>query len=192
MKRKFQVLSVLLALLLTLTACSAPAARLTAEEIEALRVDYPFCCNPGMVEIMFVPIEENIERAHTFVYGEIVGEVEEFESNLSFYNSDRFRYTATVIDDSEGLFKKGEQVPFSESSLVSSIISEFSNGMQFIAAYKVGEEDKNNGHCLWWSMFYVTEDGYVIATFDEALMGSELILNGMRVEDVLKAVKKEK
>lgn len=188
MKRRVQVLSVLLALLFTLTACSAPAARLTAEEIEALRVDYPFCCNPGMVEIMFVPIEENIERAHTFVYGEIIGEAEQYSSLWH----DGFRYTTTVIDDSEGLFEKGEQVTFSETDWMRGMIPEFSNGMQFIAAYKVGEEDKNNGHCLWWSMFYVTEDGYVIATFDEALMGSELILNGMRVEDVLKAVKKDK
>ena len=188
MKRRFQVLSVLLVLLLTLAACSAPAARLTPEEIEALREDYPFC-DPAIVEVMFVPIEEMIERADTFVYGEIIGEPELDDS--SWY--DFFRYTVTVIDDSEGLFEKGEQVTFTDVGTVRSMTPEFSNGMQFIAAYKVGEEDKNNGHVLvFWSMFYVTEDGYVIASFNETQMGSKLILSGMRVEDALKAVKKEK
>lgn len=187
-RRSFQVLLVLLVLLLTLTACSAPAARLSSEEIEALREDYPFC-DPAIVEVMFVSIEEMIERADTFVYGEIIGEPELDDS--SWY--ERFWYTATVIDDSEGLFEKGEQVTFYESDLVSSIIHPFSDGTQFMAAYKAGEEDKNNGDVLvFWSMFYVTENGYVIASFNETQMGSELILSGMRVEDALKAVKKEK
>ena len=188
-KKRFWVVSVFLWVLLTaLTACSAPADRLSSEEIEALREDYPLCSYPELVEIMYVPIEENIERADTFVYGEIIGEAEPDDSSIW----ERFRYTVAVIDDSEGLFEKGETVIFSENVMLRSMIPEFSNGMQFIAAYRVGEEEKNNGHFMLWSMFYVTEDGYVIASFDETLMGSELILSGMRVEDTLQAVKKEK
>ena len=57
----------LIGLLCVLTACAAPADRLTPEEIEALRENYPICREgPALVEIrMDVPIEEYIERADT-------------------------------------------------------------------------------------------------------------------------------
>ena len=187
MKRRFQILSVLLALLFILTACAAPTARLTAEEIEALREDYPLCGYPELVEVRYVPIEEIIERAPTFVYGEIIGEAEPDDS--SWY--DRFRYTMTVIDDSESLLQEGEQITLSADIMLRSVIPEFTDGMRALVAYAPSEEE-NSGTFWPWSVFYVTEDGYVIASFNEAQMGSGLILNGMRVEDVLKAVKKDK
>ena len=187
-RRSFQILSVLLALLLALTACSAPAARLTEEEIEVLRERYPLCGYPELVEVMYVPIEEIIERADTFVYGEIIGEAEPDHSAIW----ERFQYTLTVIEDSERLFEKGEQVTLISDVMLRSIIPEFKDGMRAVVAYTPETGNKNSALFMLWSVFYVTEDGYVLSSFDENKMGSELILSGMRVEDALAAVKKNK
>ncbi len=187
-KRRFRAVWVLLlSILVVLTACAAPAERLTPEEIEVLREKYPLCGYPELVEVMYVPIEEIIERADTFVYGTIIGEAEPDDSSIW----ERFRYTMEVLDDSEGLFEKGEQIMFSADIMLRSMIPEFTDGMRALVAYAPSEEE-NNTMFMLWSVFYVTEDGYVLPAFDENKMGSKLMLSGMCVEDALKAVKKNK
>lgn len=192
-KRRFRAVWLLLiGLLCALTACTAPADRLSPEEIEALRADYPICREgPDLVTVrMDVPIEEYIERADTFVYGEVTGEVEYYTKDVVLRSETFYRYTLTVLDDSEGIYEKGTRITIFGNARLETMHPKFQDGMRIIAAVSAKEEDENIAS-FGWNVFYVTEDGYVLSAFDEAASGTELFLSGMRTEDVLQAVKKD-
>ena len=108
-KYRFKVLCVVLAALLCfLTACTVPTDRLSPAEIEALRQTYPLCGTPDIVDGNWnVPVEEYIERADTFVYGEVRGDVQYYTRDVVLSTVEFYAYTLSVLADSENLYEKG-------------------------------------------------------------------------------------
>lgn len=168
-----------------------PEDRLTAQEIAALREVYPLCGKPDLIEMRDVPLEEYIERADTFVYGEIVGEGRYFTKAFGIRDVEFYEYTLTVLDDSEGIYENGTQITFVANALLEDSNPKLRDGMRMVVPVTAEEGVPGRTSFGTQGVFYVTEDGYAITAFDEAQTGTKLDLNGVRVEKLLDAVRKE-
>ena len=191
-KDRFKAMCVILAgLLCVLAACAAPTDRLSPEEIEVLRKTYPLCGTPDLVDGNWnVPVEEYIERANTFVYGEVQGEVKYFTDERTIAAHEFYSYTLSVLEDSEGIYEKGTEVTLYSNVLLENMTPKLQDGMRILAAFKAETEDEKRSSIPPRSLFYVTKDGYVLSTFNETDTGTKLPLSGMPVEEALKVLQK--
>ena len=191
-KDRFKVMCVVLAgLLCVLAACAAPTDRLSPEEIEALRETYPLCGYPDLVSGNWnVPLEERIERADTFVYGEVRGDVQYYTKDVALSTVEFYAYTLSVLADSEGLYEKGTEITLHSNILLKNMTPELQDGMRVLVAFKAGTKDEYRSSFAPSGLFYVTEDGYVLSSFNEAATGTKIPLSGMPVEEALKVLRK--
>ena len=191
-KYKFKVLCVILAALLcVLTACTAPTDRLSPEEIEVLRQTYPLCGTPDIVDGYWnVPVEEYIERADTFVYGEVRGDMQYYTKDVALKTVEFYAYTLSVLADSEGLYEKGTEITLHNNMWLKNMTPELQDGMRILAVFNAGTEDEYRSSFAPSGLFYVTEDGYVLSTFDETETGTGIILSGLPVKEALKLLQK--
>lgn len=191
-KDRFKVMCVILAgLLCILAACAVPTDRLSPEEIEALRETYPLCGTPDIVDGNWnVPVEEYIERADTFVYGEVRGDVQYYTKDVALMTVEFYAYTLSVFADSEGLYEKGTEITLHNNMWLKNMMPELQDGMRILAVFNAGTEDEYRSSFAPSGLFYVTEDGYVLSTFDETDTGTKIPLSGMPVEEALKVLQK--
>lgn len=176
---------------------ASSGARLTQEEIDALREQYPIA-NPAaspLVTIVPPSLSDVMERSDTFVYGEVVG-VETVEKVLSTGNEslDAKRQgagagevsfqvlTLRVIEDTAGLFGEGEEISLWTDASLAEYGPQLTEGMRAVlpaAAY--GSEGRyDTSYC---GAYYVTPEGFVLSAFDEEQCGGSW--NGVLVEELL-------
>lgn len=165
--------------------------RLTQEQISEQREQYPICgveFNPTICVSPF-GLEQWLWQAETFVYGEVVGN--EFSSESS-------QYEMSVIEDTEGMLPVDNMISTDYRQGMVDYELYPTDGMELVAMAAIAtykEEDE------WYfdmhMPYYVTEDGYVLSTFDEneKLGGlgyrvAESALSGLKLEDLLRKLKK--
>ena len=177
-----------------------PEDRLTEEEIAQRRennnyrirkFDTSFYATIDFAEVTF---RERVERTDTFAYCETIKDKEYIElepGGLISKNSEMRIHTARVIKDSEGLFKEGDVIVFAYGLMPQSYCPQPKVGdkmiipVNFLFINDVEEvwntSSGNDGY------YYVTEDGYCIAAFEEE---EGFVYSGKTVDNLLKALKK--
>ncbi|MBQ6698838.1 MAG: hypothetical protein IJN09_07315 [Oscillospiraceae bacterium] len=180
---------------------------LTDEQILSLREMYPICGikKPENVSMRDMPLKEVKERFDSFVQGEVIGEKSIFTKKVSTGDIELdkkrkangikdeyefFEYTIQIVKDTENKFEKGEQIKLVGSSLYEEYYPEFTNGMEVVIPVIA---DKNKGERFSYSVmgtYYVTDEGYAISAFDESTAQMRTSYNGIKVEDLLKQLKK--
>lgn len=201
------ILSVVFSIIIYVTGFGEK--RLTESEIDALRGEYPICGNnSGIVDFAsdLPSTADYKERATTFVHCKVVGDGQSYFKNVTTgqVELDEKRvangigrtyefctYTFGVIDDSEGIYQKGDEFTLTINlDLMKDLNPQFINGKEFIIPLFIEEvqEDPSYGRT---GIMYVTKEGYAISAFTGPLMArAEDPYNGMKADAVLKALKK--
>lgn len=164
--------------------------RLSQAQIEALREDYPICeveMNP-LVDLIPITMEICMWQAESFAYGINMGQEVVFDEKGRYeHNAHRLE----VLDDTEKKLSGNKN-----------IIGTYNRGMMEYEMPGEGEVKlvvpvTKNYYDEWsfsiFGIYYVTEDGYVIASYDEDdWYGrvAESALSGLKLEDFLRKVKK--
>ena len=180
--------------------------QLSAEQIDALREKYPLCGHiPPLVSMRFYTMAEVMEDNDTFVYGTVEGEMSVYSKYISTGDPeldkkrqengiadvyDFYSYTISVIEDTEGIYQAGDKIRIESNTVFIDFNPHLSDGMKIVipvAGYS--RPDGVTGFSTE-GMYYVTEDGYVLSVIDEAMMMMEEPLSGVKLEKLLKALKK--
>lgn len=198
------IAGLLTVLLCALTACAPAAEPLTDAEIEALREEYPeYNSSPPLVDmIVQQPFERKATLADTYVYVEITSEPQYYSESMEKYmdaqmvekykkeglslDDDFFEYTAKIIDDSQGLFKSGATIQIYSSMLFFDCTPPLNIGDRVAVAVMKDKERENAYSFAWTTMYYVTEDEYVLSCVKE-LEGDEK--TGIGVDALLEDVR---
>lgn len=192
MKNKKRIILIVVAVVTILLIAAAflskpdtPANCLTAEEVAALRGQYPICrgVHP-IISVKKVSLEECIELSESFVYAEATGEINRYGS----YGYPFYEYALIVIKDTEGIFKKGDKITIAANAeYFEPYDPKLEKGMRVVVP--VVRDSDVEGR-TWYDregMFYVTDDEYVISVFEEEA-GNEK--SGMKVDALLNELKK--
>lgn len=176
--------------------------RLSQEEIEGLRNEYPIYNNVApYVEISReMTLEEVSDVADTFIYGKIKGEafrrsdntgtgIPELDDKLNDkggFESVYAGYTLEVLNDTEGMLKKGSLVTIEVNEVFWDMMPNFSDGMEVIVPVtswaNTGNLDRYN--FTRTGMFYVTEDDYALAVYQD----DNDAITGMKVDPAMTAI----
>ncbi|MFQ9873194.1 MAG: hypothetical protein ACLRVT_09480, partial [Oscillospiraceae bacterium] len=168
----------------------------TAEQIETMRAKYPLGSEPEVLESKDVlSLEAVIERGDTFVYGEIIGDKGTYTKNITSWDIELdakleskgmntvsfYEYPLRMLSDSEGILKTGDEITIFAPKVYEGSYPELSKGMKVVVPILTVPVEK---HPEWrkeytlTGSYYVTEDGYAIAAFDEAQAPSTLTRSG--------------
>ncbi len=180
---------------------------LSESVVAQLRDRYPVVKNlsPEGVYSAFVTLDmvKDVDGG-SFVYGMMVSdeeysstvvstgypELDEKRENEGIDNTVHFFLnTFEVIDDSESMYEKGTTLTLSSNVIFKGHLPIFEKGQKYVIPVKESsiEEGIYNYTCV--GIFYVTEDGYVLAAYDEEGR-SEKKYTGMKVEQLLRELKK--
>ena len=189
-----------------LTKANEPKPHLSEAQIAELREQYPVCGIklPPMVDMKVVTLEETIEKAETFVYGEVVGECSTYYKNITTGHEELdekrkangisdvyefYEYTITVLDDSEDKHIKGDEITITANSMFMEYNPQLSDGMRVVVPVIQTKGKASRYYYGVEGMYYVTEDGYALSAFDEQTRAKKAY-SGVKVEDLLEALKK--
>lgn len=210
-RRKIIITSlVFLALLFTVIGIieiNSKYEKLTKNEIENLRVNYPlYSGSPDgfFVTSEYVPIDTVVDLSDTFVYCEVIGNVyysryemstgdTEFDEKLESYGAGlevtKFYYPVKVIKDTEGLLSEGFEFSYSCSSVYYDLMPQPDIGDKLIIPLHLYKRD--NGEVMYetgnQAVFYVTDKEYVLAAFKS---DADEKYSGLKAENVMNVLKK--
>ena len=166
--------------------------RLSQAQIENLREQYPICgidVNPT-VDVIWPTLEQWKWNAATVVYGEAVS---------NSLTSEASQYEMVVIDDTEGLLTAGEKISTDIRQQYFDYELYPTDGMQLVAMADIATYKEEEPWVFnLGQTYYVTEDGYMISTFDEneyyggrrGYVVVESALSGLKLEDFMRKLKK--
>lgn len=166
---------------------------LSKEEIDVLREQYPVNdWEPGLICTPQVPLEEYIQICDCFVEVEIVGEPVTFVRTVAGAGGPtqvRFtKYEAKIITD---IFDRIQgdtiEIVCDENAVMCAPAMEA--GARFVIGNLYNEEEGTLGIAQGHTMFYVTEDGYVLSVKSEESKNRH---TGSTVEDLIDYIKAEK
>ena len=209
-KIKIMVLVLVFGLIIGFVVNNNMNKRLEETQIATLREKYPICGLevPATLSMTHLSLDQVKNYAETFVYGEIVGDFETYSTKLSTGNivldenrkenglSDEYsyyEYTISVINDTEGIIKKGEKITISDNVIFMDYNPKLSDGMRVVVPIMWRDEDvPTRAYYTVDGMYYVTEEGYAISAFDEnaTYSKSKDELSGVKVDTLLKKLKK--
>lgn len=215
MKKKYWLL---FSFLLVCTLCismgvyqqSANLKRLNEGQIEELRKDYPIyqLTSPPEVFRRYPSLDEAIEDADSFIYGEIIGGMETYSEYISTgipaldekqkrlgHNSATtfYKYTLRVIEDTEGVYKPGEELTITSNMEYINYKPQFEVGMKIVYGTVLSKYNPKETDYMTVGTYYVTDDGYALSAFPEEqkTMKSRGTYSGVKVEYLLKQLKKK-
>lgn len=179
---------------------------LTDEQILLLREQYPMAGinKPENVSMRDMPLKEVKEKFDSFVRGKVIGEKVIFTKKVSTGDIELdkkrkangindeyefFEYTIQIIEDSENKFEQGEQITLAGSMLYEEYYPKFTNGMEVVVPV-IEDKVKDSFSYSVMGTYYVTDDGYALSAFDESTAQMKRSYNGIKVEDLLKQLKK--
>jgi hypothetical protein len=189
-----------------LTRAKNPKQHLTTEQIAELREKYPIYGIevPPMVDMRSPTLEETIEKAESFVYGEVVGDYTTYYKNVSTGHEELdakrkangindvyefYEYTITVLDDTEGKHTKGEEITITANSDFIEYCPPLSDGMRVVVPVIQTKDKTSRYYYGVEGMYYVTEDGYAISAFDEVRL-AKTVYSGITLEELFDVLKK--
>lgn len=172
-KRLFCLFAAVVAVGCLLTACqsSAPAPSadpepLSAEELAQLQEsDYPL--SSGVPNASFAPykLTDFLDGKHVPVYGEWTGE----RTSRDEY----FHVPFKVLHDPTGKYKEGTEMALYSHEAARGLVPIGKPGERFVAFVQDCEEenqDESDVHRVFFldaGFYYVTDDGHVIAAYEE-------------------------
>lgn len=179
---------------------------LTDEQILLLREQYPMAGinKPENVSMRDMPLKEVKEKFDSFARGKIIGEKAVFTKKVSTGDIELdkkrkasgindeyefFEYTIQIVKDTENKFEKGEQIKLVGSSLYEEYYPEFTNGMEVVVPV-IEDKEKDSFSYSVMGTYYITDEGYALSAFDESTAQMKRSYNGIKVEDLLKQLKK--
>ena len=179
---------------------------LTQEQILSMREQYPIYKNDApMVDTIDVPLQKVSERMESFVYGEVTGDVStysfvnltgnaEWDNKMAQVSPNNkttfFEYPITVISDTEGKYKKGEQITIAANVIFQECRPKLKKGMKVVLPVARDDEKPERNYYSLTGMYYITDEGYALSAFDESTAQMKRSYNGIKVEDLLKQLKK--
>ena len=94
-----------------------------------------------------------------------------------------YAYTVSVIEDTSGIYKAGDEISIVSNKEFIDFKPHLSDGMKVV--FPAGSEDGEVTRVSYsvYGMYYVTEDGYAISAFDET-QTMEKSMNGIKVEEL--------
>ena len=103
------------------------------------------------------------------------------------------RYRLRVIEDTENIFKPGDEIILSFNSEFIDYNPELKNGMKIVYSAFQWENDPKQTSYMTVGTSYVTDDGYALSGFPEELktMHARGAYSGVKVEYLLKQLKKK-
>jgi len=204
--KKFAITAVIIITLIIATAIaifSHTNNSLSKTQVAALRSEYPICNNfPPFIARRNVSLEECINMSDTFVYAEVVGDInrykvdatfdsEEMEEKSKAYGADDtyefFEYSLIIIDDAENVFKKGDKITIASNSDFEDYYPKLKEGMKVVVPVKSDINKKDRNYYTVEGMFYITDKGYAISAFEEDIKTAK---SGIKVDALLKELKK--
>lgn len=185
-----------------------PEARLTDEQIQALRDEYPVYGKkaPALMSMKSMTVDEVKDYVETFVYGEVVGGISKYNVTATLKNKalaekrakngindvfEFYEYTVSVIGDTEGIYTQGEEITIAANVDFIEYNPTLSDGMRIVVPTVRDNKKEGRTNYTVNGMYYVTPDGYAIAAFDEEkASASREVSSGVKVENLLKRLKK--
>lgn len=182
--------------------------RLDATQIESLRKQYPVCGidAPTGLTLRKMDVNEVKDKAESFVFGEVVGDVMKYSVTTSLSNEalsekrsqngikevfEFYEYAIEVIEDTEGKYKKGDLITITANIDFINYNPTLSDGMRVVVPVAKDKEKSSRNHYIVDGMYYVTLDGYALSAFDEQNVSvSRGVSSGVKVETLLKNLKK--
>ena len=180
--------------------------QLSADQITALREQYPLCGHiPPLFSMRFYTMAEVMENNDTFVYGTVEGEMSVYSKYISTGDPeldkkrqengiadvyDFYSYTISVIEDTEGIYKAGDKIRIESNTAFIDFNPHLSDGMKIVIPVAGDSGPDGVTGFSAEGMYYVTEDGYVLSVIDEARMMMEEPWTGIKLEKLLRKVKK--
>lgn len=177
--------------------------RLSEDEIEALREQYPICGMGDSVLGFRIPtsIETKIDRGvvYTFVYAEILDDYQTYYINIStgdevfdekaaskgFGVYEYYEYPIRVIEDVTGQYQEGDLLTIAGNMMLKDEKPDLQPGMKMIIPLKENDSKDTRNYFTEIGMYYVTEDGYAISAYDETEL-SRTARSGIKVKKLLK------
>ncbi|MBE5949581.1 MAG: hypothetical protein E7261_11240 [Lachnospiraceae bacterium] len=181
--------------------------RLSEKQIAELREQYPICgINiPATISMRKSSLTETKEIAESFVYGKVVGDMSTYSISASAGNAsldnkreenelidtfDFYEYTIAVIEDTAGKYAEGELITIAANTAFIDFNPKLIDGMQVVVPVVEDSEVDGRNYYTVFGMYYVTEERYVIAAYDEEqLNDSKDVFGGIKVDSLMKKLK---
>ena len=177
----------------------APAP-LSADELAALREDYPIYSgeNPS-VYMRHLALDEYMEDCDTFVYAEVLDGpfyseeeistgIPEFDEKGGLLHVSYFTYRVSVLEDSRHALKKGDIIEIKQNILFEQNYPKLEQGTRISLGISRLERTESERSKLVYDystdgMFYVTDDGYAISVFSEE---NQKVRSGLHIKNLLR------
>lgn len=183
---------------------------LSEDQIEELREVYPIyqLAYPPELSGRFPSLDEAIEDVDSFIYGEVIGELETYseyiptgipaldekQKRLGHTDGETFyRYRIRVIEDTEGVYQPGEELIMTSNMKYIDYKPQFKSGMKVVYGTVLSKYNPKETDYMTVGTYYVTDDGYALSAFPEEqkTMKSRGTYSGVKVEYLLKQLKKK-
>lgn len=207
--RRFWLCIIAVISILSLSLCLFPSKspRLSDAQISALRTEYPICGieEPPMVSMVPLTLEDCISFSDSFVYGEVDGEIQYYTKYVSTGDAELdakrekngltntyqfYEYTLVVLEDTEGVYQKGDRITIAANVLFQDYNPSFSDGMRIVTPVRADPSVSGRTYFGTEGTFYITPDGYALSAFAENSAQSRTF-SGIKVNDLLKNLKKQ-
>ena len=205
-KRNAVLLVVLIILMSAITlALCYPAynheVKLTEAEIKTIREENDYKIikeneNP-LAAAKEITFRERVQSNDTYAYCEVIAKPKAVETFISTGDPELDKktgtrtmivYTVKVIDDSEGLFNKGDTFTYCYGLAYQDISPKPEVGSRIVLPIKLGFESSSaDAYSGYNGYYYITDDGYGIAAFEEE---TKTYYSGKTAENILKSLKK--
>ena len=171
----------ILAVIFLIPLINKAPAPLSADEVAALRKQYPIYSGENPSVFMRHPaLEEYIADSDTLVYAEVLDDpfyseeeistgIPEFDKKGGNLNVAFFAYSVSVLEDTKHTLKKGDVIILSQNAMFEETYPKLKKGMKIAVGIEHIEDSgvpPQYGYMVD-GMFYVTDDGYVMSVFSE-------------------------
>lgn len=175
--------------------------RLSEDQIMSLREEYPICGieQPFNGTMATPSINQVKDTVDTFIYGTVVSDMETFTRNVSTGNPELdakrqshglssqyefYEYTISVIEDTSGLYKAGDQLTIASNMDFIDFNPHLSKNMNVVVPVVRDKKEPARNYFGVFGMYYVTTDGYALSAFEENTMKMDS-LSGVKVDALL-------
>ncbi len=178
------------------------SVRLSPSKISELRKTYPICgINvPPNMSMRTPAFTEIRDFADTYVYGTVVGDYSTYtkQASTGIPELDKkresqglssqytfYEYTINVLKDTNNIYNPGDEITIAANIDLIDYYPRLKDGMKVVVPVIKDKEKETRASFSVVSMYYVTENDYVLSAFDEkSAQMSEL--TGIKVDSLLK------
>jgi hypothetical protein len=156
---------------------------LSQGQIDALRAEYPAHSGvPQTVSMNILPLDTVLDRADTLIRATVLDEAV-LDALSSRTHHSFFGYTIEIINDSAGVFKKGDILTVAANEMVRDATPPLKRGMEILAPIAENPQWGKVYSFSSFGMYYITKDGYALSAYD---MEEAMAKDGMKADALMK------